>query len=264
MSLVFAAIAPHPPLLVPNIGKNHIKKIQATADAVKQLERDLYVAKPDTILIISPHGHIFPDVFTINAHPELHVDLKDFGDLVTKADFSTDLSLIAQITEAAKMQRFPFVLQDEAALDYGASIPLLLLTQHLPKIKIVAAGYSGLDYKLHLDFGYLLKEEIMKLPSRVAVIASSDLSHCLSDRGPGGFSVAAPKFDETILEGLKNKNSTALLSLDQKLCEEVAACGLRSILILLGVLRHINYDYKLLSYEKTLGVGYMVSEFQLK
>jgi MEMO1 family protein len=53
MSLVFAAISPHPPLLIPSIGKEAIKKIQKTKEALEKLEEDLYLSRPEIIIIIS-------------------------------------------------------------------------------------------------------------------------------------------------------------------------------------------------------------------
>ena len=38
MSLVFAAITPHPPLLIPTIGKNELKKINATKKALEKFK----------------------------------------------------------------------------------------------------------------------------------------------------------------------------------------------------------------------------------
>jgi hypothetical protein len=38
MSLVFAAIVPHPPLLIPSIGKEGIKKIDKTKRALEKME----------------------------------------------------------------------------------------------------------------------------------------------------------------------------------------------------------------------------------
>jgi len=63
MSLVFAGIVPHPPLLIPNVGRQAGLKAKKTKQALEKLEEDLYVSKPELILIISPHGDVFPDSF---------------------------------------------------------------------------------------------------------------------------------------------------------------------------------------------------------
>ncbi|MBI5254687.1 hypothetical protein HY932_02820 [Candidatus Falkowbacteria bacterium] len=87
MSLVFASIVPHPPLLIPNIGKDEIKKVKKTQRAMEKLEEDLYIAKPDVILIISPHASLFSDAFTINAHINFVSDFEQFGDFATKVNW---------------------------------------------------------------------------------------------------------------------------------------------------------------------------------
>lgn len=263
MSLVFAAIAPHPPILIPAIGRDHLKKIRATQEALEKMEEDLYVAKPETIVIISPHGNLLPDAFSLNLNPSYRVDLKEFGDLTTTAEYRCDMDLSLQITEAAKLKHLPLVLQTDPILDYGSAVPLSYLARHLAEIKIIPLGYALLNAKTHLDFGYLIKEEIMKTNRRVAVIASGDLSHALTSEAPAGFSPEGKKFDEALMENLKNRNTAALLNLDPRFCEAAAECGLRSFLILLGVLQRVNYDLKILSYEGPFGVGYLTAEFAL-
>ena len=84
MSLVFSAICPHPPVLIPGIGKKEVEKIEQTNKALKKLEQDLYIAKPQILIVISPHGSLFKDAFSVNAHPEFHSHFDQFGDLSTK------------------------------------------------------------------------------------------------------------------------------------------------------------------------------------
>ncbi|MCX6778690.1 MAG: AmmeMemoRadiSam system protein B [Candidatus Magasanikbacteria bacterium] len=263
MSLVFAAFTPHPPLLIPNIGKENIDKLQATKKALEEMEKTLYISQPDTLLFITPHSKLFPESFTINANPELSFDFKDFGDLATRGTFNTDLNLIADISNAAKNQHIPLILQSDPSLDYGTGVPLFYLSQHLSNIKIIPIGYSLLDFKKHFDFGYFLKDIIMDSSKRVAVIASGDLSHRLSDKSPAGFSVMGKKFDDTLIETLKNGNISGLINMDEKFCQEAGECGLRSLLVLMGVLRNMNYNLKLHSYESPFGVGYLAADFAL-
>ncbi|MFH1207865.1 MAG: hypothetical protein V1668_04725 [Patescibacteria group bacterium] len=46
--------------------------------------------------------------------------------------------------------------------------------------------------------------------------------------------------------------------------EEAGECGLRSIIMLLGMLNTVSYEPELYSYEGPFGVGYMVTNFKLK
>jgi len=61
---------------------------------------------------------------------------------------------------------------------------------------------------------------------------------------------------------LKNK-ARDILDIDQDLVAGAGECGLKSILILLGIMDGIKHDPKLLSYEYPFGVGYMVMDFKL-
>ena len=101
--------------------------------------------------------------------------------------------------------------------------------------------------------------------SKVALIASGDLSHCLKEDGPYGFHPDGPKFDKELIESLKNKDIENILKLDDKY-PGAGECGLRSFCFLLGILEEskINYRPEILSYEGPFGVGYLVANFQLK
>lgn len=259
--LVFSAIVPHPPLLIPNIGKEELKKVDKTKKALELLEQDLYLSKPDVIMIISPHGSLFTDAFTINANPHFVANFAQFGDLNTKQEWQGESILGAAITHQSYEQNIPVQLVSEEALDHGSSVPLFYLTAHLPHVKILPLGYSGLDNKTHLDFGYLLKGIAMNSDKRVAVIASGDLSHGLTTDAPAGFSKVGAKFDKQVIELLENHNTAGYSQLDPKFVAEAAECGYRSFLVLLGALKNVNYTFKNYSYEGPFGVGYLVGNF---
>lgn len=261
MSLVFAAIAPHPPTLIPSIGKEEIKKIEKTKTALAKLEEELYLSKPDIIMIISPHGSYFSDSFTVNVCPEFETDLKKFGDLTTKLKFKGEMHISANIAHTAKDEGIPVSMVTEKGLDHGTTVPLFTLCQHLPDVQVLQVGFSDLDYKTHVDFGYFLKEAIMNSNRRVAVIASGDLSHALHTDSPTGFNPAGEKFDEKIQELLSHNNTSGMLQMDPELIKNASECGFRSFLILMGVLKNMDYKYRSYAYEAPFGVGYLTANF---
>lgn len=261
--LVFSAIVPHPPLLIPNIGKDEIKKIEKTKQAMEQLEQDLYLSKPDIIVVISPHGSLFTDAFSINAHTHFVSDFEQFGDLTTKLEWAGADLLAAKTKQKVKEGQVPLQLTSQERLDHGSTIPLHYLTNHLPNVKVLPVGYSELDSKAHLKFGEMLKEVIMTSDKRIAVIASGDLSHGLTTDAPAGFLKTGQEFDNKLIELLENKNTTGIANMDDKFVEDAAECGYRSILILLGILKNMDYNFKNYSYESPFGVGYLVGNFVL-
>jgi AmmeMemoRadiSam system protein B len=262
MSIVFSAIVPHSPFLIPTVGKENLLRLKATESSFRKLEEDLYASKAETIIIISPHGSTQSNSFTMNVSPEFVTHFDDFGDLTTKINFTGDIGLAHKIRERMETKA-PLQLISEPKLDYGSGVPLYLLTPHLPKIKIIPIYYSGLDLEAHLKFGQLLKRELMVNKNRVAIIASGDLSHRLTRDAPAGYSPKAKKFDQKIIDYLLNKKTDDIIKLKHNLLAEVCECGLKSIIILLGTLSGINYQPQTLSYEAPFGVGYLVMRFEL-
>ncbi len=262
MPIVFAAIVPHPPLLIPSIGKKNINQLKATADSYAKLEQDLYASQADTLIIISPHGPLMEKSFVLNLNPEFFGDFKEFGDAATKLTIGGNIGLTHKIREklAAKA---PLQLISDPELDYGASVPLYLLTKHLPKLKIIPLYYSGLSLSAHFSFGQMIKNELLKADARVAIIASGDLSHRLNKNAPAGYSPKGKKFDKKLTELLLKKQNEQIIKLNYDLIADAGECGLKSIVILLGVLDGIKYEPQLLSYEAPFGIGYLVMNFKL-
>jgi AmmeMemoRadiSam system protein B len=120
-----------------------------------------------------------------------------------------------------------------------------------------------LDNQAHLEFGKALKDLIQNTDKRVAVIASGDLSHCLTEDAPAPYSSQGKIFDEQIVKLVENCDATSLVNLDSKLVEQAAECGLRSILILMGIVSDMNCHPEIFSYEGPFGVGYLVAEIKL-
>ena len=154
-------------------------------------------------------------------------------------------------------------LISEESLDHGSSVPLCLLTENLPDIKIIPLYYSGLDNDSHFKFGQLLRHELLINNEQIAVIASGDLSHRLSKEAPGGYSPRGKKFDKKITKYLLENKIQDIINLDENLIIEAGECGLKSILILAGVLDNIKHEPQLLSYEAPFGVGYLTMNFKL-
>ena len=263
MSLVFAAITPHPPLLIPSIGKESIKKIEKTKIALEQMEKDLYITHPEILVIISAHGSYFNDAFTLNVNTHYQTDLREFGDLATKIKFHGETHLATLIREGADKEHFSATMISEQNLDHGSAIPLTYLAKHLKNIKILQIGFCDLDWKTHVAFGAMIADKISQINKRVAVIASGDLSHALISDAPAGYNPAGPEFDRKIQELLSANNLSGMLQMDKKLVTDAAECGFRSFLILMGILQGVHHVYKSYAYEGPFGVGYLTANFAL-
>lgn len=262
MSLVFAAIVPHPPLLIPEIGKDKAEQLSKTKSGFEQLEQDLYIAKPQVIIVISPHTGRFKEVFTVNAHTHFLSNYEEFGEFSIKKEWKGVPDMGARIAQrAVENESFPVRLISEEKLDHGVGIPLHFLCAHLDGVKILPIGYSELDTKMHLSFGEHLRHIIFDTDKRVAVVASGDMSHCLRADAPGGYHADGQIFDNTLTQLLETRNTVGVTQMDQSMIKNAQECSYRSTLILLGMLRDMDYTFKNYSYEAPFGVGYLVGNF---
>jgi aromatic ring-opening dioxygenase LigB subunit len=262
MSIIFSAIVPHSPLLNPKVGKENLVRLAATEKAFKKLEEELYAARPDIIIIISPHGPMQAGSFTMNLNPAFTVKFEEFGDFSTKLAFTGNIGFAYKIREKLETE-IPLQLMSGENLDYGAAIPLMLLASRIQSVKIIPLYYSGLDFETHFRFGQLVKQELLATNERIAIIASGDLSHKVTKDGPAGYTPKAKKFDQRIVDLLMKNAAGDILKIKTDAVKDVCECGLKSIIMLLGMLDGIRHEPQLLSYEAPFGIGHLVMNFKL-
>ncbi|MBH41249.1 MAG: AmmeMemoRadiSam system protein B [Candidatus Magasanikbacteria bacterium] len=265
MSLVFAAITPHSPLLIPGIGKEQTEEpLQKTREALKTLEQEMYTTKPDTIVIISPHEGLFDDTFIINAHTHFSSSYETFADFNTQESWKGDPDLAAKISHVSnKSEDIPVRLISEEKLSHGSSVPLHFLTAHNKDVRILPIGFSNLSPEKHIALGVMLKDIIMNHEKKIAVIASGDLSHTLSDVSPSGFNAQGATFDETLIRLLEENNIEKIIAMDPETITLAKECGYRSLLILLGIIKNMKHTFTKHAYEHPFGIGYLTSNFVL-
>ncbi|MBI5793686.1 AmmeMemoRadiSam system protein B [Candidatus Uhrbacteria bacterium] len=234
-----------------------------TTKALEHLAEDFYLSRPDTVIVISSHATQYPDAFAINLHDEYLIDFKDFGDLSAHKKLVPDVETITQIQRAAREQHILLTLDSDSALDYGTGVPLTFLLEKLPDVQIVPVSHSGLPPRDQVRFGNFLKDAIDASPKRIAVIASGDLSHCLSSDSPLGFRPEGEAYDADVLASVKNQSLSTLLKLEEGMLIKAGQCFHEQLLILLGILEKKAARPEVLSYEHPFGVGYLVAEFHL-
>ena len=255
-------ICPHPPLLIPSIGKNYFAQIKSTVHAMNELGNQIKRRDINTIIIISPHGPVQMDAMSINSAEYLQGNFSQFDD-DTSMKIENDIDLATNIKIIADSKNIPTeLISNDTPLDHGAMVPLFFLKKHTPKVKIVSITFSYLDYKNHFEFGEIIYEATESTKEKIALVASGDLSHRLTPDAPIKYSPEGKKFDELLINLLENDKVNDILSLDSDFVEEAGECGLRSIIILLGALSNLEYKFENLSYEGPFGVGYLVGKFE--
>jgi MEMO1 family protein len=261
--LVFSAITPHSPLLLPSVNTDKYEQVRQTTNAMHELADELYATRPDVIVLLSEHPTSYSDTFSINVSDPYRFDLSEFGNLGFRQEYRPAIMLIDRLQRSLRSQGQPITLTTDIQLHHASAVPLALLTKQLPHIKLVPITYSDLDAKKHFAFGQSLKDVLTSSPERIAVIASGDLSHALATESPAGFHKSGEKFDKKIQELVAQKNASSLVKLSSKLVEEAEQTIYRPLLILFGILDHISISPRIESYESPFGVGFLVSHMPI-
>lgn len=262
MSLIHSVITPHSPLLIPAIGKNNTELLKKTINSFTKIEEELIKEEIETLVIISSHNSFKEETLAINLSPEFEINFEEFGDFATKKSIPGDV-LLAHKIKKYLLPDFKVRLINKPGLNHGVGVPLYLLGENLKNIKIVPIYCPETDLATHFAVGENIQKTIIKSNKKIAVLASGDLSHTLSQSAPGGYSPKAAGFDQKIIDYLQNKKNQNLIELNPELIEEVQTEGIKCFCLLAGILNKINYSPKLLSYEHPFGVGYLTMSFYL-
>ena len=261
MGILAAMAVPHPPIILPEIGKGEEKKIQNTIDAFRNVMQRTAVLRPDTIVLTSPHSIMYADYFHISPGEKAKGSFAQFRAPEVEIEAEYDSEFVKELSALCSRNGLPAGTMGErsAALDHGTMIPLRFLQEHSLDCKLVRIGLSGLPAKEHYRLGQYIARTAEKLNRRVVFIASGDLSHKLKEDGPYGFVPEGPVFDRQVTKYLGEGDFLSLLSMDGELCEKASECGLRSFWIMAGALDRRRVESRLLSYEGTFGVGYGIA-----
>lgn len=265
MSVVAAVAVPHPPLILPTVGKGEEQKINRTISAYRQAMKFLSEYKPDTVIIISPHAPLYADYFHVSGQKNATGDMTRFNAPFTKLTAEYDTEFVHELEETCKAIQFPCGTKgpDDYTLDHATFIPLYFLNEIYQNYKVVRIGLSGLSLLHHYDLGRIISAVSTKLGRRSVIIASGDLSHKLLAEGPYGFAPEGPVYDHKITTALNVADFATMLEMPSELCDNAAECGHRSFVIMAGTLDGLSVKSKLLSYEGPFGVGYGVAQFEI-
>jgi len=258
--LVFAGIAPHPPLLVPEVGGSRIEQVADSQSALREFSRRLVDTRPETVVVISPHSPLDPRLFTARASEELNGDFREFNAPQVKLAFKNDFELLNAIKRAAIHESVELhELGRDFPLDHGAMVPLYYLREAGWNGPIVVIGFTLQSNEKHLAFGRAIARAAGAINRRTALVASGDLSHRLIMGGPYEYEPSAHLFDEQVVESIATGDANGVLDIDPDLRNRAGECGYRSIVVALGSAGENLRDHQVLSYEGPFGVGYMVA-----
>lgn len=261
MAWKWAALLPHPPIIVPGVGMGRERDAQATIDGSRAVAHAISeMGHTDAVLLLSPHQMWAHDALAINAAPRVKGSLSHFGAANSSFDIETPLDLAEALVSHARKRgaRTVFVESEELSSDQGSIVPLYFMREAMEDMpRILLASPIGLERRSAIEYGSALADFDDGLSW--GLIASGDLSHRLLPGGSNGYSPSGQIFDDAVVQSVKEVDPSHIMKLTEEEIESAGECGMRSALVMLGLLGSLGRtrgDTSVFSYEGPFGVGY--------
>ena len=266
MGILAGFMLPHPPLIIPEIGRGEEQNIHSTTLSCQQAGREIAALRPETIVLLSPHQTMYADYFHISPGRSARGDFGQFGAKQVCLEVSYDTEFVTYLGGVAGSHNLHAgtLGEREKKLDHGTMVPLYFVNQYYTEYRLVRVGLSGFPLTAHYRLGQCIREVSEILGRETVIIASGDLSHRLKEDGPYGYRKEGPEYDARIMDVMGRGAFGELLEFPESFCETAAECGHRSFTVLAGAFDGTRPEVRRLSYEGPFGVGYGVCTYHAR
>jgi aromatic ring-opening dioxygenase LigB subunit len=272
MPLVFACIAPHGSIAIPEAKpKDRPSLASATTAGMQELGRRFAAAEPDVSIVLTPHNiHVEGAMAVIDAG-SVSGDLAQWGNPISMR-IDVDREIALSVRDAIRAAGIPVV-----AVSYGANDPVtavfpmdwaVLIPAHFmggrsaPQVPVaVVAPARDLADDVHVRAGEAIGRAAVASRKRVAIIASCDHGHGHDAKGPYGFTPKSKEFDEAVVSLIRAGGGPHFSSLGSAFAREAKADSYWQMLMLEGALGHDGWKGELLSYEAPTYFGMLCAAY---
>jgi len=263
--IIFACISPHPPVLVPEVGRGREAETARTVQALRQVADELGRQHPETVIVISPHGPLQPRAMGISTALRAVGGFLQWGAPTVSFSFDSDEEAVALLQQEASAAGLPLVALEDWGLnlDWGCTVPLYFLRPGMRGARLVPMAISFLSPQAHFFLGKAVARALSRLGRRAAIICSADLSHALLPGAPNGYDPAGREFDERYREAVENWDVEWVLSVDEGFRHHAAEDAVPQTSLLMGALSGLQVRPRVISYEGPFGVGYLVAAIEV-
>jgi aromatic ring-opening dioxygenase LigB subunit len=271
MSLVFAAIAPHGSLAIPEAcGPGEDRLAIATQRGMERLGRLFKAARPDAVVVATPHNVHISGALGVVVAGRVAGRLAGAPPSIA-LDVPSDSELAWRLLASLMSHEVPAVgisfggndpLSAVAPMDWGVLIPLWFMGgRHEPPVPVVVVTPArDLPAKTHVSAGKAIARAAAASGRRVAFIASADHGHAHLRDGPYGYDGAAAEYDQLICDLIRSDELHRLVDITPDFVERAKADSWWQMLILLGAVTR-RWRSRLIGYEAPTYYGMLTAAF---
>jgi aromatic ring-opening dioxygenase LigB subunit len=272
--LVFAAIAPHGSMAIPEARTEKERgKGEPTREAMEELKRRFDAARPDAVVILTPHNVHVEGAMAVVEAGRTTGDLAQWGGPGVNLEGRVDRELAAGIKAAVRAAGIPMVgisyggnVPEESVhpMDWAVLVPYWFMGGRSdPQVPVVVVSPArDLRPEDHVAAGRAIAEAARASGKRVALVASCDHGHGHDAQGPYGFRQESKDFDGQVVEILRQDELGRLLDLPVDFVRKAAADSWWQMLMLHGALDGAGWRGELLSYEAPTYFGMICAAYE--
>ncbi|MET7398338.1 class III extradiol dioxygenase subunit B-like domain-containing protein [Dactylosporangium sp. NPDC005572] len=225
MSLVAAAVCPHPPLLLPEVAAGAAHELDDLRSACHVAVAHLTSASVDSLVVVGA------DTTTVRRRPP-------FGGTLS-----------------------PWGIDRPVGTPGGDPLPLSLLIGAW--LAPAATGFQSVAAAASPDECAQLGRALAGEAARVGLLVLGDASACRSEKAPGYLDPRAGRFDAAVADALAKADTEALLGVDPRLAGELLVAGRAPWQVLAGAAGDVAWSHTEVLYDDApYGVGYLVASWR--
>jgi aromatic ring-opening dioxygenase LigB subunit len=251
-----------------------LPKFDKTRAGMRVLAKRVSETHPQTVVIASPHNLRLVSRIAVVVSENSSGTLRGSSTRSVSLRARCDLDFGRVVLRQAEKEGLPVVganygtaagPSSDMQMDWGTLVPLwFVLKDRKLKSKILIVTPSReIPLRMNFVFGRLLGRLMNKDRKRKFVfIASADQAHAHSRMGPYGFSTAASKYDDFVLNAIRDNDLKRILRLKPRFIEEAKPDSLWQMVILAGINEVVPLRSQLLSYQVPSYYGMACAGFE--
>lgn len=161
--ILSAYVVPHPPIIIPEIGKGEEEKISKTIHAYHTIAKDIANKQPETIVIISPHAPSYLDYIHIASGQKAQGNFGKFHHPEIQMQATYDQAFVNKICYYTRRNHIDGGTRGEQThtLDHGV---MIIFTLSINIIRIMRL-YISL-YQAYLQRFMMNLDNVLRQPQR--------------------------------------------------------------------------------------------------
>jgi aromatic ring-opening dioxygenase LigB subunit len=276
MPLSYACITPHGDEVIPELATTATPRgFLITREGMITIAKEVKRAKPDTIVIATPHNlrlwRKIGVVISENSSGKLQSSRgrKPSVHLKVRCDQEFARRLVDRATRrglpvvGANYGSFEGPLSD-LPMDWGTLVPLWFLARgrlNRPRVVIVTPSRE-IPLFQNYEFGRTIADLAERGSRRYVFVASADQAHAHKKSGAYGFNRAAAEYDRFVVDAIRRNRIGSVMNLSGKFVEAAKPDSLWQMTMLAGVLSKVKMDAELFSYQAPTYYGMICAGFR--